>query len=365
MKQNDKYWIAFASIEIIGSKFIQTLYEHFGDIERAWNVSRSDMLLLGRPLQNNADEFLRQRDKTSPDDCINYILNNNINYITYEDANYPGLLRQISNPPMVLFYKGNLEECNLERTLAVVGSRRASDSARQNLRNILLGFKGTDITIVSGMAEGIDTVAHKSAIEAGVKTIAVLGGGFNNIFPKSNMKLYNEIISGNGAVMSEYWPDFQPMPFRFPVRNRIVSGLSKGTLVAEAALKSGALITANLTLEQNRELMCMPGAISNPNTEGVFKLLKQGAALVTNTEDILNALNWKINISTEKESQAEGLSENEVKVLEEIKLNALCFDELILKTNLNINDLMIILTQLEIKGLIKQADGNKYISSGR
>lgn len=362
MNKNDKYWIAFASIEIIGAKFIQTLFEYFEDIEKAWNVSRSDMLLLGRALQNNADEFLSQRDKTSPDECLEYILNNNINYITYEDENYPYLLKQISNPPMVLFYKGDLKDCNFERTLAVVGSRRASDSAKQNLRNILLGFKGTDITIVSGMAEGIDTVAHRSAIDAGVSTIAVLGGGFNNIFPKSNMKLFNEIISGNGVVMSEYWPDFQPMPFRFPVRNRIVSGLSKGTLVAEAALKSGALITANLTLEQNRELMCMPGSISNPNTEGVFKLLKQGAALVTNTEDILNALSWKINLTTENEQPKMDLSENETKVLSEIKLNPLCFDELILKTNLNINDLMIILTQLEIKGLIKQADGNKYIS---
>ena len=364
MKKNDKYWVAFASIEIIGSKFIQTLYEHFGDIEKAWKVSRSDMLLLGRGLQNNADEFLKQRDKTNPDECLDYILNNNINYLTFEDENYPFLLKQISNPPMVLFYKGNLEDCNFERTLAVVGSRRASESAKQNLRNILLGFKGTDITIVSGMAEGIDTVAHRSAIDAGVSTIAVLGGGFNNIFPKSNMKLFNEIISGNGVVMSEYWPTFQPMPFRFPVRNRIVSGLSKGTLVAEAALKSGALITANLTLEQNRELMCMPGQISNPNTEGVFKLLKQGAALVTNTEDILNTLSWKISRSDESNRQIPDLSENEIKVLEEIKLNSLSFDELILKTGLNINDLMIILTQLEIKGLIKQTDGNKYISAG-
>ena len=349
MNKNDKYWVAFSSIEIIGSKFIQTLYEHFGDIEKAWNVSRSDMLLLGRALQNNADEFLKLRDKTNPDDCLEYILNKNINYITFEDEKYPFLLKQISNPPMLLFYKGNLDDCNFERTIAVVGSRRASESAKQNLRKILLGFKGTDLTIVSGMAEGIDTVAHRSAIDAGVKTIAVLGGGFDNIFPKSNTKLFNEIISGNGIVMSEYWPTFQPMPFRFPVRNRIVSGLSKGTLVAEAALKSGALITANLTLEQNRELMCMPGQISNPNTEGVF-------------DDILNTLGWKICL--EKETSKPDLSENESKVLEEIKLNSLSFDELILKTDLNINDLMIILTQLEIKGLIKQADGNKYISAG-
>ncbi len=362
MKNNDKYWLAFASIEIIGSRFIETLYNRFGDIEKAWNVSRSDICLLGGKFQNMAEEFLKQRDKTSPDVCLEYIINKDIKYITFEDENYPNLLKQISNPPMVLFYKGNLEECNLDRTLAVVGSRRASESARVNLRKILLGLKNTDITIVSGMAEGIDTVAHKSAIEANVKTIAVLGGGFDHIFPKSNVKLFNDIINGYGCVMTEFWPVFQPIPFRFPIRNRIVSGLSKGTLVAEAALKSGALITANLTLEQNRELMCMPGVISNPNTEGIFKLLKQGAALVTCTEDILNALSWKIDKVKEDNFFADnGLSDSEKLILEEIKLNSLSFDELILKTNLNINDLMIILTQLELKGLIKQTDGNKYL----
>lgn len=362
MKNNDKFWIAFSSIEIIGSKFVQTLYEYFGSIERAWSVSSSELNLFGGYIQRNADEFLKLRDKISPDECLEYIINEDIKYITFDDSNYPYLLKQISNPPMVLFYKGSINECNLERTIAVVGSRRASDSSKQVLRKILLGLKNTDVTIISGMAEGIDTVAHRSAIDSGVKTIAVLGGGFNNIFPKSNLRLYNEIINGNGAVITEYWPDFQPMPFRFPVRNRIVSGLSKGTLVAEAALKSGALITANLTLEQNRELMCMPGLISNPNTQGIFKLLKQGAALVTNTEDILNTLGWQIEIkNTQKESSEDNLTDREKIVIEEIKLNPLSFDELILRTKLNINDLMIILTQLELKGLIKQTDGNKYI----
>ncbi|MBR6163709.1 DNA-processing protein DprA [bacterium] len=362
MKNNDKYWLAFASIECIGSKFIQTLFEHFGDIEKAWSVKRSDINILGARFKNMADEFFSLRDKTSPDECLEYINNKNIKYITFEDENYPELLKQISNPPMVLFYKGDLSDCNLERTLAVVGSRRASESAKVNLRKLLLGFKNTDVVIVSGMAEGIDTVAHKSALEAGVKTIAVLGGGFDHIFPKSNVKLFNEIIDGHGAVLTEYWPTFQPMPFRFPVRNRIVSGLSKGTLVAEAALRSGALITANLTLEQNRELMCMPGVISNPNTEGIFKLLKNGAALITNTDDILDQFGWKIERAADNNSfDNQNLNDSEKLVLEEIKLNSLSFDELILKTNLNINDLMLILTQLEIKGLIQQTDGNKYL----
>ena len=199
-----------------------------------------------------------------------------------------------------------------------------------------------------------------------MKTIAVLGGGFDKLYPKSNKNLYEKIINeGYGAAISEYWPDEDAISWHFPVRNRIVSGLSKGVIVAEAASKSGALITGRLALEQGRELMCMPGLISNPNTQGVYKLLKEGASLITSAQDILDVMNWQIEkdekskISSEKDNN---LSDDEKTVYSLIKKDSLTVDELIIKTNLNINDLMVILTKLELNGLISQINGEKYIS---
>ena len=258
---------------------------------------------------------------------------------------------------------GDIELCNLERAIAVVGSRRASENSKAVLRNILDGFHNTDVCIISGMAEGIDTVAHTSALNNNLKTIAVIGGGFDKLYPKSNKKLFERIKDNQGAVLTEYWPDSDALSFHFPLRNRIVSGLSKGVLVAEAALKSGAMITARLALEQGKELMCMPGLISNPNTQGVYKLIKTGASVITSYEDILDAMGWKIEkIPSNNNKSDNKFSTEELLILDAIKKDMLNIDELILKTNLNINDLMIILTKLELEGIISQTNGEKYIS---
>ena len=258
---------------------------------------------------------------------------------------------------------GDLKSCNLERTIAVVGSRKASENSKNTLRTILSKFANSDLCIISGLAEGIDTVAHKTAVDNNIKTIAVIGGGFDKLYPKSNIKLFNQIVNGGGVVFSEYWPDVDALSWHFPVRNRIVSGLSKGVLVAEAALKSGAMITANLALEQGKELMCMPGLISNPNTEGIYKLLKQGAGLITDSSDILNAMGWNIyrKIPKIKEDIC-NLTEEEQLIVDLIRKDSLTLDELIIKTNLNINDLMVILTKLELDGIISQTSGERYIS---
>ena len=175
--------------------------------------------------------------------------------------------------------------------------------------------------------------------------------------------MFNEIKDGAGVVFTEYWPDVDAISWHFPARNRIVSGLSKGVLVAEAAIKSGAMITANLALEQGRELMCMPGLISNPNTEGVYKLIKTGAAVVTNHNDILDAMNWQINCTTkEKEKTQKNFTDEEQLIIDCIQKDMLTLDEIIVKTNLNIADLMVILTKLELEGSISQTNGDKYIS---
>lgn len=270
------------------------------------------------------------------------------------------MLRNIDNPPSVLYYKGDLFDCNLEKTLAVVGSRRASTYAKDALAKIISELQNTDICIVSGLATGIDTTAHVSALENNLKTIGVIASGFDFTYPAANKDLYRRIENGNGAVISEYYPTFEPLKFRFPQRNRIVSGLSYGTLVAEASLKSGALITSNLTLEQGRELMCIPGLITNPNTEGIYKLLKNGATLVTCAGDVLEALGWEVKIEQQSLFNLPEMSEDEQCIYDALKIEDKCVDELQAFTKLSIDNLLMYLTTMELKGIIKQVDGDRY-----
>ncbi len=357
----DKYWLAFASIEEIGSAFIKKLYENFGCIKSAWCAGPDNLYKIEELTKKQIDYFLKARERISPEKCQEYIQSKGIQYINYDDENYPGLLKQIFNPPMTLFYKGDFKRCNLDRTLAVVGSRKASQNAQNTLSKIISEFQGTDICIVSGLATGIDTCAHKSAIKNNLSTIGVIGSGFDYIYPKANKSLFKEIEENAGVVISEYWPQEQPMPWRFPHRNRIVSGLCAGTLVAEAAIKSGALITARLCLEQNRELMCLPGLISNPNTEGIYKLLKEGAALVTCAQDILDTLDWTITTTPAVENEKlKNLSPSEYKIIDLIRKEDCTADRISADLNMDFSELMVVLTTLELNGYIKQIDGDKY-----
>lgn len=357
----NKYWIAFSSIEQIDSKFIQRLYNYFGDIEKAFNSSIEDLKNIDGLSVRKAENFIKNRDKIDIDRTFTNVETRGINFLTLEDENYPKMLKNIENPPVVLYYKGKLFDCNLERTLAVVGSRKASTNARDNLKKIISELSNTDICIVSGLASGIDTVAHTAAIENNIKTIGVIASGFDFVYPTSNKNLYQNIENGYGAVVSEYYPTFEPMKFRFPQRNRIVSGLSFGTLVAEASLKSGALITANLTLEQGRELMCIPGEISNPNTQGIYKLLKNGATMVTESTDILDALNWEIKKETKQQQLTlPMLTSDEEKIYENLQIEEKGIDELLTLTKLTLEDLLMNLTTMELKGIIKQGNGDRY-----
>lgn len=359
-----KYWIAFSSIEQISSQFIKTLYEHFGDIERAFNASQADLSKIEGLSVKRAETFLKHRDKVDIDKAFALVETRGINFLTLEDEKYPQMLRNIDNPPAVLYYKGKLFDCNLDKTLAVVGSRKASSSARDNLRKIISGLSNTDICIVSGLASGIDTVAHTSAIENNLKTIGVIASGFDYVYPSQNKTLYENITNGYGAILTEYYPTFEPIKFRFPQRNRIVSGLSYGTLVAEASLKSGALITANLTLEQGRELMCIPGDISNVNTQGIYKLLKNGATLVTEYKDILNALNWEIQPEIiQTQLTLPTLTQDEELILDNLQTEERGVDELMSLTGMKFENLLINLTTMELKGIIKQVSGDRYKKS--
>ncbi len=353
----DKYWIALSSIEELSSSFIQRLYNHFGDIERAFNAN--DLSAIEGLSVKKAEKFFRLRDKTDVDKALQLVIERGVKYLTFDDENYPQMLRNIDDAPSVLYYKGDLFDCNLNKTLAVVGSRRATSYAKDALAKIISELNGTDICVVSGLASGIDTTAHTSALNNDLKTIGVIASGFDFTYPASNKELYKRIENGGGAVVSEYYPTFQPLQFRFPQRNRIVSGLSYGTLVAEASLQSGALITANLTLEQGRELMCIPGLITNPNTQGIYKLLKNGASLITCADDVLEALGWEIKIEQKNLFELD-LSDDEKLIFEALEIEDKGFDELQAYTRLSVDDLLTYLTTMELKGIIKQVDGDRY-----
>lgn len=358
----DKYWIAFSALEEVSGKTAEILFKYFdNDIEKTYNCDFEDIKRIEGLSVKSAEKFLRLRDKTDPDKCFSLVKDKGIKYLTIEDEKYPRLLKEISNPPMILYYKGDLSSCNFEKTVAVVGSRKASTNGKQSLKKIIDGLNNTDICIVSGLALGIDTTAHKLAIENGLKTIGVIASGFDYIYPSQNKDLYKQIEENNGVIFTEYYPTFRPLAFRFPQRNRIVTGLSYGTLVVEAALKSGALISANLTLEQGRELMCIPGSITNQNTEGIFKLLKNGASMITEPNDILDALNWEIKLdSVQTEEKYKYLSDEEQLILNHVKIEPLAFDVIQTKTNISTEELLTFLTMLELKGIINQVEGDRY-----
>lgn len=354
---NTKYWTAFSSIEQLDATFIRRLYNYFGDIKTAYNANLSDLQQIEGLSIKRAENFIEKRKEVNPDKTLEDVLSRGIKILTYEDERYPYMLRQISDSPMTLYYKGDLFSCNLDRTVAFVGSRKASFAGKEAVKKIISDLANMDVCIVSGLAAGIDAVSHQAAIENKLKTIGVIASGFDFTYPAANKWLYEKIENGYGAVVTEYYPTFQPIKFRFPQRNRIVTGMSYGTVVGEAALKSGALISANLTLEQGRELMCIPGAINNVNTEGIYKLLKDGATMVTTGEDILNALGWEVKIQSKPEQV---LSDTEKIIFDIIEVEPKGFDEIQSATKLSTDELLICLTEMELSGLIKQVEGDRY-----
>ena len=358
---NLKYYSAFASNEIFGAKTVKKLYDYFGgDIESAWNAEISAFYSVEGITIAGMQKLLNTRDSINPDVELEKLESSGFSLLTYEDDKYPELLKQIPDAPMWLYYKGNIDLLDMEYKMAVVGSRKCSITGKSTLAKIIGEFQNSNLCIVSGLALGIDAAAHQAALDNNIPTIAVLGSGLRRPYPLQNKKLFNDIIENGGLVLSEYPLDAEPISFHFPMRNRIVSGLSECTLVAEAALKSGALITARLCLEQNRELLCIPGAISNPATAGIYKLLKEGAGIVTCGQDILNNMGWELSKREPKTENSGEFTEEEELVLDTLRQDSLTIDELALKCGLHVDNLMIILTRLELEDLIIQAEGDRY-----
>lgn len=354
-----KYYVAFSYL-FVRPLFKSKLFEYFDyDIKKAFYVSKNDLKQIASIYNINVPrDFIQKRDEINLEECYEKaFLDNDVKILTYEDEKYPCLLKEIPDFPLSLYYKGDIDKIDYDYNIAIVGSRLASESAKLSLRSILSKLKNTNIVVVSGLAYGIDTEAHQSALDNNIKTVAVVGSGLDIVYPAQNKKLFKDILDNDGVVFSEYPLKIRPLAQNFPQRNRIVVGMCKGTLVAEAKLKSGAMISANLTLDYNRELMCIPGNILNPNTSGIYYLIKNGAGIIADSSDLLNQMGWDIII--EESNKKITLNKIQQRIVDVLSLDAKTFDELASVLDEDISDIMITLTELELKGLIKQSN-NKY-----
>ncbi len=282
-----------------------------------------------------------------------------IKTVKKEDKDYPKKLKKIIDPPPVLYYRGNLDIEN-QPVLAVVGTRCCSDYGKQATMEIVADLSRIGFVIISGMAHGIDTIAHQTALDNGAKTIAVLGTGIDkkSIYPRENVGLAEKIIEKGGAVISEFPPGTPGHKSNFPQRNRIISGLSLGTLVIEAKQRSGALITANHAFEQRKKVFALPGSIYSPNSRGCNYLIKKGAQLIEQAEDILKTLQLDLTISKKEIKPENRVEEMILNILKNKK--AMHIDELIEKTELSSPEVSSTLTGLEMKKIIKNLGANIF-----
>lgn len=280
--------------------------------------------------------------------------------INYDDELFPKGLENIKHCPQKLYVEGNINILN-NYAIAVIGSRDCSNYGEKWCEKFVKELLQYNLAIVSGMAKGIDTIAHKTALKYGCKTIAVLPSGFNNIYPKENMDLYKKIIDSEGAVISEYEPNTKADSNKFLERNRIVSGISIATLVIEAEYRSGTSVTARLTKEQGKKVFCIPGSLDNGKSIGTNKMIQDGAKLVTSAEDIIQNYDFLEKVNSINEIKYDDVDEQYKDVFNLLSDIPVDFEELVKKSNLKVNELMSKLTMLELDGKIKRLSGNRFV----
>ena len=288
MAEDIKYWVGFNSIPGIGRVRLAQLENYFGNLENAWKAPAGELKRAG--IDSAALRMIaRYRPEISPEAAMENLEQHGIKALTCHDSGYPSRLKEIYDYPPVIYLRGSLLPED-EWCLAVVGTRRASAYGKQVTEELVTDLARASIAIVSGLARGIDTIAHKSALKAGGRTLAVFASGLDIVYPGENARLAREITE-QGCLISEYPLGTRPRADNFPRRNRILSGLSLGALVTEAGETSGAMITARMALEQNREVFAVPGGILSPGSRGTNRLLQEGAKLVREYTDVLEELN--------------------------------------------------------------------------
>lgn len=356
-----KYWVALNRFQKIGPVRFQKLRQYFPDMQTAFLASGAELISAGLE-EEIVLEFLAKRPEIEPDRELALMNQNEVQAVTLKDDDYPFLLKEIYQAPPVLYFKGLLHDERDNFAVSVVGTRKISAYGKRVVPDIVKELAGNGLTIVSGLALGIDALAHETACQAGGRTIAVLGSGLDeqSIYPSANRYLAHQIVSKGGLLVSEYPVQTAPLKHHFPYRNRIIAGLSRGTLVVEAPEDSGALLTARYALEQNREVFAVPGDIYAPNSLGPNNLIKMGAKLAVKAQDILETLNLELTSEYIQAREIVPASREEALILEILNLEPRHIDELIRGCQLDSATINSTLTLMEMKGRVRNLGGMRY-----
>ncbi len=355
-----RYYIAFNLVQGIGPARLRGLLDAFGDIGRAWHASADALVAAGLD-RRSLDNLRETRARVDLEDELRKIAAAGVRVFTWESADYPQLLREIPAPPPVLYVRGRLEPEDAW-AVAVVGTRRASAYGREVTHRLASELARSGITVVSGLARGIDGVAHRAALEAGGRTLAVLGCGVDQVYPPEHRELARQ-IAAHGALISEYPLGTPPEAGNFPPRNRLISGLSLGVLITEAGRGSGALITADYAAEQGRDVFAVPGPIFAAASGGTNRLIQDGAKVVLETADILRELNLSMAAEQSQAREVLPASEIEATLLSHLEAGPVHVDELGRAAGLPIAQVTSTLALMELKGMIRQVGGMKYVAA--
>ena len=355
-----KYWIGFNHVAGIGPLRMQMLRQHFDTLEAAWHANAQALREAGldRRTINNLQEA---RHRLDLDALQQHISELGAAALTLEEADYPSVLKELPDAPPLLYVHGSLTTAD-DWAVAIVGTRKASTYGRDTAYQLAGDLANAGITVVSGLALGIDAAAHRGALDAGGRTIAVLPCGIDIVYPPEHRKLAREIAS-HGALLTEFPPGTPPEARNFPPRNRIISGLSLGVIVVEAPLKSGALLTADMAAEQGREVFAIPGKTTAATSQGTNRLIQDGAKLVVSIDDVLEELNLTRGTAQTRDEVQTIIPENEEErlILQYLSDEPMHIDELCRESGLPIARLSSMLTLMELKGMVRQTGNMQYI----
>ena len=357
---NDKrFWIGFNLIKGIGAVRMQALIEHFGDLAEAWQAAPIELARAGLSLKL-IERIVQARQNVDLEKVWGKIEAQGIKILTWEDETYPQRLKEIEQPPPVLYLRGEYLPEDLF-AVAVVGTRRVTAYGRQITEELAAFLAANGITVISGLARGVDAIAHQTSLKAGGRTIGVLGSGVDKIYPPEHRALAEKMIE-HGAIISDYPPGTPPEASNFPPRNRIVSGLSLAVVVVEAGETSGALITAGFAAEQGREVFAVPGSILAPQSKGTNKLIQNGALPLLSVNDLMQALDLTRMGEQKAARKIIPGDETEARLMNVLGDEPLHVDEIRNQAELPIERVSAALALMELKGMVRQVGGMTYVA---